>query len=309
MEQVTSHILMVRPAHFGFNTETAENNVFQGQVSLSHDEIQAKAVLEFDLFVQQLRDIGIEIIVVEDTENPIKPDAVFPNNWFCTLHDGSFYLFPMFAPNRRLERRPDIIAMLQTDFNIAKVEDWSDFEKENGILEGTGSVVFDHLNKQLFACLSPRTNEMLVEKFAKQLGYKPIIFTAEDEQGLLIYHTNVMMHIGIDYAVICLDTIHDKNEKEEVLECLAMNERKIVVISLEQMHQYAGNMLQVKNNLGQLFTILSKAALRCLSEIQKSIIQESSKLMPMDIGVIETVGGGSARCMMAEIFLSKKIKK
>lgn len=306
MEQTTSHILMVRPKHFGFNTETAANNVFQGKMAISNEEIQHQAVKEFDAFVEKLRSKKVHVHVIEDVECPVTPDAIFPNNWFCTLHDGSIFVFPMFAPNRRMERRSDIIASLEKEFFISKVEDWSHFEKDNGILEGTGSLVFDHVNKQVFACLSPRTNEMLVDRFAKQIGYKPVIFTAEDEQDMLIYHTNVMMHIGIDYAVVCLESIREEEEQEEVMERLSVGGRKIVVISLSQMRQYAGNMLQMKNDQGKLFTVLSQKAFSSLSQDQKDLIEASSELLPMDIDVIETIGGGSARCMMAEIFLTQK---
>lgn len=306
MTQTTSHILMVRPRHFGFNTQTAGNNVFQGKMSLSNTEVQANAVAEFNTFVEVLTRKGIHVHVVDDTDAPIKPDAVFPNNWFCSMRDGTLFIFPMFAPNRRLERRSDIISDLERNFQIKRVEDWSAYEKENCILEGTGSIVFDHVNKNLFACLSPRTDEMLVEKFAKQVGYKPIIFTAEDEQEMLIYHTNVMLHIGVDYAVVCLDAIRSTSEKELVQEKLSLNGRKIVAISLAQMRQYAGNMLQVQNDFGHLFTVLSAQAMASLSDEQKKTIMESSELLPVDILVIETIGGGSARCMMAEIFFTAK---
>lgn len=306
MDQVTSHILMVRPQHFGFNIQTADNNNFQENIPVSEQEKQQSVLASFDNFVETLRRKGISVLVVEDTDTPIKPDAIFPNNWFCSLHDGSFYLFPMFAPNRRLERRPDIISLLQSQFFIRKVEDWSIYEKENGILEGTGSIVFDHLNRQLFACLSPRTDEMLVEKFAKQIGYKPIIFTAEDEQEMLIYHTNVMMHIGTDYAVLCEDSIRSKQERDFVTERLTLSNRKLISITLDQVHQFAGNMLQVKNKEGDLFTVLSAKAYASLTETQKETIQSSSTLLPINIDIIETIGGGSARCMMAEIFFEEK---
>ncbi len=305
MRQTTSHILMVRPKAFGFNTETTGNNVFQGEIPLSKIEIQQKATEEFDAFVQQLRSRGIHVHVVDDTENPVKPDAIFPNNWFCSL-GSTLYLFPMFAPNRRLERRGEIIAILEKDFQIGKVEDWTFYEKENLILEGTGSIIFDHINKNLFTCLSLRTDEMLVEKFAKTVGYKPVVFTAEDENEMFIYHTNVMMHIGVDYAVVCLESIRSDEEREMVIEKLSLNGRKIVDITLEQVHQYAGNMLQVNNDDGDLFTVLSTQALASLTDEQKAIIQSSSQLLPVDIEVIETVGGGSARCMMAEIFFTSK---
>ena len=306
MEQTTSHILMVRPKCFGFNTQTAANNVFQGKMSLSAAEIQQRAEQEFDAFVKKLRAHGVHVKVEEDSETPPKPDAIFPNNWFCSMPDGTLFLFPMFAPNRRLERRGEIIAGLEKDYRIRKVEDWSVYEKEGVMLEGTGSIVADHVNKHLFACISPRTDEMLVEKFARNVGYKPVIFTAEDEGETLIYHTNVMLHIGVDYAVVCLDSIRSDTERAMVEERLSLNGRQIVDITLSQLYQYAGNMLQVKNDAGELFTILSARAFASLSDGQKAIISSSSRLLPMDIEVIETIGGGSARCMMAEIFFASK---
>ncbi|MFT4203871.1 MAG: arginine deiminase-related protein [Chitinophagaceae bacterium] len=306
MNQTTSYILMVRPARFGFNAETAASNVFQGKIDIDAVEIQERAAVEFDTFVARLRAHGIHVQVVQDTDEPAKPDAVFPNNWFCTMHDGTLFLFPMFAPNRRLEKRPEIIADLQKNFHIKKVEDGSFYEKANLLLEGTGSIVFDHINRLIFACLSPRTDEMLVERFARMVGYRPVIFTAEDENGTLIYHTNVMLHIGVDYAVVCLESIRSATERQIVMEKLSLNGKTIVDITLEQVSQYAGNMLQVNNDTGKLFTILSAQAFASLSESQKATIQSRSQLLPMDIPVIETVGGGSARCMMAEIFFSRK---
>ncbi|WP_447640485.1 MULTISPECIES: citrulline utilization hydrolase CtlX [Chitinophagaceae] len=306
MEQTTSHILMVRPKHFGFNVQTAENNVFQGNVQLSAKDIQTKAEHAFDQFVETLRQQGIHVYVEEDSDEPVKPDAIFPNNWFCSMQDGTLFVFPMFAPNRRLERSGNIISHLEKNFQIKKVEDWSTYEKDNVILEGTGSIVFDHINHHLFACISPRTDEMLVEKFAKYVGYKPIVFTSEDEGGTLIYHTNVMLHIGVDYAVVCLESIHSREERQTVLEKLSMNGRRIIDITLKQVHQYAGNMLQVNNNAGRLFTVLSAQAYASLSDAQRQAIEASSQLLPVDIGVIETIGGGSARCMMAEIFFASK---
>lgn len=297
---------MVRPKCFGFNMQTAANNVFQGKMNMSAQEIQEKATQEFDVFVAKLRAHGISVQVENDSENPVKPDAIFPNNWFCSMADGTLFLFPMFAPNRRLERRPEIIADLEKKFQIKKVEDWSSYEKDGVILEGTGSVVFDHESRHLFACLSPRTDEMLVERFAKTVGYKPVVFTAEDENETLIYHTNVMLHIGADYAVVCLESIRSPAERALLTEKLSLNGKQIVDITLDQVHQYAGNMLQVRNDMGELFTVLSAQAFASLTDVQKNVIQASSQLLPMDIEVIETIGGGSARCMMAEIFFTAK---
>lgn len=306
MSQIASTILMVRPASFGFNAETAQNNVFQKNVKASQKEIQQKAVEEFDKFVATLRKKGIEVIVFDDSAKPVKPDAIFPNNWFCTLEDGTLAVFPMYAPNRRIEKRNDLLQMLVEKYNVRDVEDWSEYEAESLFLEGTGSMIIDQDYKVIYACISPRTNKSVLEKFAHAHGYKAMLFYSKDENGTDVYHTNVIMHLGETYAVICLESITNEAERIAVSQLLITTGHEVIPISLKQVHAYAGNMLQVKNAKGEKFTVLSKSAYNSLSKEQRDILQMHTTLLPMDITTIETIGGGSTRCMMAEIFLEKK---
>ncbi|QEC70214.1 amidinotransferase [Panacibacter ginsenosidivorans] len=297
---------MVRPASFGFNAETAQNNVFQKNIKASQKEIQQKAVEEFDKFVATLRKKGIEVIVFEDTAKPVKPDALFPNNWFCTLEDGTLAVFPMYAPNRRIEKRNDLLQMLVDKYNVRDVEDWSEYEAESLFLEGTGSMIIDQQYKVIYACISPRTNKSVLEKFAHAHGYKAMLFYSKDENGTDVYHTNVIMHLGETYAVICMESITNETERIAVSQLLISTGHEVIPISLKQVHAFAGNMLQVKNTKGEKFTILSKSAYNSLTKEQKNILQHHTTLLPVDITTIETIGGGSTRCMMAEIFLEKK---
>lgn len=306
MSQIASTILMVRPASFGFNAETAQNNVFQKNVKASQKEIQQKALEEFDKFVATLRKKGVEVIVFDDSVKPVKPDAIFPNNWFCTLGDGSLAVFPMYAPNRRIEKRDDLLQMLVDKYNVRDVEDWSEYEAEHLFLEGTGSMIIDQDYKVIYACVSERTNKSVLEKFAQAHGYKAMLFYSKDENGTDVYHTNVIMHLGETYAVICLESIPNEAERIAVSQLLITTGHEVIPISLKQVHAYAGNMLQVKNTKGEKFTVLSKSAYNSLTKEQRDILQMHTTLLPMDITTIETIGGGSTRCMMAEIFLEKK---
>lgn len=297
---------MIRPAAFGYNAETAANNVFQSQSKLSVKEVQQKAEKEFDAFVEMLRKKSIEVIVVQDTAEPIKPDAVFPNNWFCTLQDGTLAVFPMYAPNRRIEKRDDMLQILAEQYETRDVEDWSEYEAESLFLEGTGSMIIDHEHKLIYACLSPRTNKAVLEKFAHAHGYRAVTFYSKDENGVEVYHTNVIMHLGETYAIICLESITNEIERITISQLLTATGHEIIPITLKQVHAYAGNMLQVKNTKGKKFTILSKRANKALTKEQKDILKIHTNLLPVDITTIETIGGGSVRCMMAEIFLEKK---
>ncbi len=307
MSKIASQILMIRPASFGFNAETATNNVFQtASETLTQHQVQQKALEEFDNFVAILRKKKIEVLVVEDTPLPVKPDAIFPNNWFCTLEDGTIGVFPMYAANRRIEKRDDLLNMLAENYRIRDVEDWSEYEAEHFFLEGTGSMIMDHDYKIIYACISPRTNNVVLEKFANAHGYKAMMFHSKDETGTDVYHTNVIMHLGQDYAVICMDSIPSETERIAVSQLLISTGHEIVPISFEQVRHYAGNMLQVKNIRGEKFTILSRSAYRSLTREQKKVLQYHTTLLPIDINTIETIGGGSVRCMMAEIFLEKK---
>lgn len=306
MSQVASTILMIRPAAFGYNAETAANNVFQSQSKLSAKDVQQKAEAEFDSFVETLRKKQIDVIVVQDTVKPAKPDAVFPNNWFCTLQDGTLAVFPMYAANRRIEKRDDMLQTLADQYETRDVEDWSEYEAESLFLEGTGSMIIDHEHKHIYACLSPRTNKAVLEKFAHAHGYRTITFHSKDENGVEVYHTNVIMHLGETYAVICLESITDEVERIAISQLLTATGHEIIPITLKQVRAYAGNMLQVKNAKGKKFTILSKQASKALTKEQRDILKIHTNLLPVNIDTIETIGGGSVRCMMAEIFLKKK---
>ncbi len=307
MSQIASTILMVCPASFGFNAETATNNVFQSSSeTFTAREVQQKAVEEFDDFVMTLRSNKIDVVVYQDTPDPPKPDAIFPNNWFATFSNGNVVVFPMFAANRRIEKSDELLKMLSKNFKVSDVQDWSEYEAENFFLEGTGSMIIDHAYKIIYACLSPRTHKSLLERFAATYGYKAIGFHSKDENDIDVYHTNVIMHIGEGYAVICLESIKDETERIAVSQLLISTGHEIIPITLQQVHAYAGNMLQVKNVDGKKFTILSKRAFDSLTKEQKNILSIHTNLLPVNIDMIETVGGGSVRCMMAEIFLEKK---
>lgn len=299
MSSIASTVLMVRPAAFGYNAETAANNSFQTKDnSFTNEKIGA----EFDGFVQQLRQAEVDVLVIEDTAEPAKPDAVFPNNWFCTLPGGRLAVFPMYAPNRRIERRVDIIQQLQQRLGVNEVQDWAKSEADNTFLEGTGSMVIDHNSRTIYACLSPRTDKDLLEQFASKNKYETVVFTANDQQGHPIYHTNVMMHVGDGYAVICTHAITDESERKVVTGNLKSSGHIIIDISYEQMNHFAGNMLQVQSKAGQKITVLSRQAYDSLSPLQIETLMAHTLLLPVTITTIETTGGGSARCMMAEVF-------
>ena len=304
--QITDTILMVRPAAFRFNPETAANNFFQNNTAVSQKKLQKKALQEFDLMVDALRKHDIEVIIINDTPEPKKPDAIFPNNWFNTTNKGIINVFPMFAQSRRAEKRDDILHSLSTKYFVNEVLDWTEFEAENMFLEGTGSLVIDHENALLYACLSPRTHASVVEKFAKANQYKAIYFTAVDQHGKLVYHTNVMMCIGESFAVICLDAIEQETEKIAVSQLLETTGHEVIAITLLQMNCFAGNMMQVKNKQGKKFIVMSQTAFNSLQGEQKNRLEHFGVLLPIDVSTIEKVEGGSVRCMMAEIFLQPK---
>ena len=301
MSQSTSHILMIRPVNFGFNEETAESNAFQ-QHDKSQDSVQEKALTEFNNFVTVLKANGVDVIVMDDTPEPYTPDSIFPNNWVSFHASGDIFLYPMQAENRRLERREDIISELEDNFNVKHIIDLSRFEAEDKFLEGTGSMVLDRENKIAYACLSPRTNHEVLNLFCEQAGYKAISFDAVDEKGKAIYHTNVLMCVGSSFAVICLDSTNP-HEKVVVKGSLQSTHKEIIEISFDQMNHFAGNMLEVRNSDGQNLIVMSKAAHDALTAEQKTALEKYGKLIYSDISTIETNGGGSARCMMAEVHL------
>lgn len=310
--QTSSNILMVRPANFGYNEETAANNFYQQQDQRTSLEIRDLARKEFDGFVSLLRDQGVNVEVVEDTENPVKTDAVFPNNWFSTHPNGKLILYPMFSPNRRLERRKDLIELLmKKGYQIDEIIDLSFFENDGQYLEGTGSMVFDHDSKSIFACYSVRTHPFPLNYVGQLLGYEVVGFHAVQEingQSSPIYHTNVMMHIGRDLAVVCLDSIPKASEKQQVQKALTKAGKKVIPITPKQKFSFAGNMLEVSNDGGEKFTVMSQTALDSLNIGQIQLIEKYTTIISPSIPTIEKLGGGSARCMMAEIFLPRMSK-
>ncbi len=298
---------MVRPANFGFNTETAENNAFQiNDTSLTIAQIKDAALKEFDFFVKKIRQNSIDVIVIEDSDEPVKTDAVFPNNWFSTHANGDIFIYPMYSPNRRLEKRKDIIDALSERFIVNKYFDLSGYEAKNQFLEGTGSMIIDRPNGIIYACISERSNQYILEKFARQMDYKLIAFIAKDSDGLAYYHTNVIMALGEDIAIICLESIVEIDERKKVEESLKDCGKIIIDITRDQVVKFAGNMLQVNNKNGSKFLIMSSSAFRSLTPSQKDEISEYCEIIHADLSTIEKYGGGSARCMMAEIFLSQK---
>jgi len=300
-QQSTNHILMIRPVNFGFNEETAGSNAFQKRNAEKADANE-QAQREFDGMVGTLRENGVDVTVIDDTPDPYTPDSIFPNNWVSFHNDGGVFLYPMQAENRRLERREDIISDLEDHFSVRHVIDLSRFEQENKFLEGTGSMVLDRVNKIAYACISPRTDREVLALFCEQAGYKEVSFHAFDEYHMAIYHTNVLMCIGSGFAIICLDSITDAEEKAAVISILKLTHKEIISISFAQMNQFAGNMLEVKNNGGETLIVMSQNAYNALGE-QKATLEKFGKLVYADITTIETNGGGSARCMMAEVHL------
>ena len=300
--QTTSNILMIRPVAFGLNTQTADSNAFQDKKA-SQEAVQENALQEFDDFVAKLRANDIDVTVIEDTANPHTPDSIFPNNWISFHEDGAVYIYPMQAENRRLERRADLIEQLKSNFKINNVYDLSAVEKEGIYLEGTGSMVLDRENKIAYACLSIRTQEKALAQFREESGYTAVKFHAFDQNGFAIYHTNVMMCVGDKFVVVCLDTVTDEAEKANLLTSFHKTGKKIVEISLDQMNQFAGNMLQLKNRNGKRFIIMSERAFLSLNDVQKNILTSFATPLYSSLNTIENNGGGSARCMIAEIHL------
>ena len=300
--QTTSNLLMIKPVAFGLNSQTAESNAFQNQ-NASQIDVQENAAKEFDDFVAILIQNKINVLVIEDTLKPHTPDAIFPNNWISFHEDGTIFLYPMQAENRRLERRMDLITEIKKQFKVTKIEDLSAFENEGVYLEGTGSVVLDRENKLAYACLSIRTQEKALAEFSDRSGYKVIKFDAVDQNKKAIYHTNVMMCVAEKFVVICLDSIIDEDEKESLIATIKKTNKEIIPISWTQMNQFSGNMLAVKNADNQSFLVMSESAYSALTETQIQRISKYSSIIYSPLKTIEENGGGSARCMMAEIHL------
>lgn len=299
--QSTNKILMVRPSNFTFNVQTSSNNAFQKEGF--SEGANEKAIAEFDNFTTLLRNEGVDVFVVNDTPDPHTPDSVFPNNWFSTHEGGTLVLYPMFAPNRRLERKEGVLNLLKNNFKIKRVVDLSSFEDKGLFLEGTGSMILDRDSCLAFACRSVRTQESVLEKFCDELDFDYFLFDAADSGGNPIYHTNVMMCIGTGFAVVCLDAVSNLDDRMNLIALLEEGDKEIVEISLEQMAEFAGNMLEVKNSKGDHLLVMSARAKRSLERGQIATLEKYCKIVSPELTTIENNGGGSARCMMAEIFV------
>jgi len=298
---------MIRPANFGFNEQTAQDNAFQKDDSrYSSKQIRERAVEEFDAFAQLLQLSGVNVIVMNDTKSPRKTDAVFPNNWVSFHEDGTMVTYPMFAPTRRRERREEVITSLAKRFHIERRVHLEKYEAEQKFLESTGSMVLDRQHKIAYACRSDRTDVTPLNEFCQTLEYEQFLFHAVDANGLPIYHTNVMMALGETFAVICLDTIPDEKERKMLRQKLEQTGKTIIPITMEQLHAFAGNMLQVRNRSDDLILVMSQQAYESLNKDQIFLLNQHTNLLYSPLEVIELFGGGSARCMMAEVFLPLK---
>ncbi|WP_036692957.1 citrulline utilization hydrolase CtlX [Pedobacter glucosidilyticus] len=300
--QTTSQILMIRPVAFALNQQTVASNAFQ-RVQTEQENVQEKALQEFDAFVEVLKANQININIIQDTLEPHTPDAIFPNNWISFHENGQVFLYPMLAENRRQERRLDIIESLREHYQVSEIKDLSFYEKEHKFLEGTGSMVLDRENKIAYACLSARTHQEVLHEFCKQIGFEALMFHAEDSQGLAIYHTNVMMCVATKFAIVCMDAVKDLKEQQLIKDSLSKTGKLLIDISLAQMNQFAGNMLELENMKGEHFLVMSRSAYKSLNNNQKQQIEQFVKILEAPLETIEKNGGGSARCMIAEVHL------
>ncbi|MEM6843044.1 MAG: arginine deiminase-related protein [Bacteroidota bacterium] len=310
-QQLTDTLLMIRPVKFGYNVETAVNNHYQRELGdVPPEEIQYRALEEFNQLVNTLTQRGVKVITVDDTAEKETPDSIFPNNWISFHQDGTVVTYPMWAPNRRKERRDDILSPLiqQHRYSIRRKIDYSYFEAEEKFLEGTGSMVLDRKNRIAYACVSPRTHLHLLSEFCQEFGYRPIVFIASqmiDDGFAEIYHTNVMMSIGEDFAIFCADALKNTWEQKDILQIIQDTDKEVILISEEQCNQFAGNMLQVKNQQGEKLLVMSEQAYNSLNQEQIKQIKRYTDIVHSPLNTIESCGGGSARCMMAEVFLPK----
>jgi len=306
-KHLTAQILMIRPSNFGFNEETAESNAFQnGKTNLSPKEIKAIAKKEFDDFVKKLRKVGVGVTVVEDQPKVVTPDSIFPNNWISFHQDGTIVTYPMLSNLRRLERRDDIVKLLADNFQIKEQVHFEHLENQDLILEGTGSMVLDRYNKIAYACISPRTNEQALDLFCSKIGYEKVAFESVDQNGQQVYHTNVMMAMGEKYVIIALGSIHKKKEREAVIQTFKKTKKEIIEISFDEMNSFAGNMLLLDTKNGKPVLVMSTQAYESLSEEKIKKLKSYQPILHSSLNNIEQFGGGSARCMMAEVFLPEK---
>lgn len=305
-KQITDTVLMIRPVRFRTNEETIVNNYFQKGINITQEEINRKAQQEFDTLVQKLKEVGVHVIQVEDIYEQDTPDSIFPNNWISFHNNGDVAIYPMFAENRRRERREDILDIVEeAGFEIENVFDYTEAEDEGIFLEGTGAMVLDRIHRKAYCALSPRASEELFIEFCEDFEYTPVIFRAfQKTDGELkpIYHTNVMMALGRTFAIVCLDTIEDKKERKNVLNHLKEDKKEIITISREQVDYYAGNMLEVKGK-EHSYLVMSQTAYESLTPQQIEAIERHTQILYSDLSTIEICGGGSARCMLAEVFL------
>jgi hypothetical protein len=310
MQQTTNTIVMIRPINFRMNEQTAVNNYYQKVIdNLLPETVNAKAQQEFDAYVEKLRGVGINVVVIEDTKEHDTPDSIFPNNWISFHENGNVGLYPMYAENRRLERREDVLIKLEeAGFKINQIVDYTSAEDEGVFLEGTGSLLLDRENRKAYCALSPRADEELFIEFCEDFEYTPVIFTANQTVGdsrKAIYHTNVMMCLAETFAVICTDTIDDKKERKNVLSNLKEDGKEVITISEAQVNNFAGNMLQVRGKDDKRYLIMSNSAYQSLRPAQIELIEKHCEILSSSLDTIEACGGGSARCMMAEVFLPK----
>ena len=304
--QSTNSVLMIRPGRFYPNPETAADNAFQRNAHGDSDALTPLARNEFDAAVQTLRSAGVNVHVFEDTAEPEKPDAVFPNNWISTHHDGRVALFPMYSALRRRERRQDILEELRKHYRVTEVIDYSPFEDDGCCLEGTGSLVLDHLNKIAYVSLSNRSNPKVIQRFADDFTYEPVTFTSTDSNGQPIYHTNVMMCISTAFALINLEMIRNDVEQQQVRAILEKTGKEIVKLSADQIANFAGNAIELHNKHGEKLLVLSSRAAQALNEEQHETLTRYARLLPLELPTIE-LGGGSARCMIATIHLPPRL--
>ncbi len=298
---------MIRPASFGANPETAASNAFQqSTTSLDPKNIQNQALREFDAMVEKMTLHDIDVMVFEDSEDVIKPDAVFPNNWFSTHSGGTFIYYPMYSKIRRKERRVDVMEALKLDYQIDQILFLEDFESEERYLEGTGSLVLDRVNRMAYACSSIRTDRKVLEVFCDNMGFEYQLFEAFDADGKAIYHTNVVMAVGDGFVVICLQSIKDEHQRKQLTELFEMHHQEVIELDFKQLHAFAGNLLQIENKKQEKIIVLSDTALKSLGQDQLAQLKRFGMLLPVEIPTIEKFGGGSARCMIAEIFLNRR---
>jgi hypothetical protein len=310
MKQTTNSILMIRPVAFRMNEQTAVNNYYQKVLDgLLPATVNAKAQEEFDAFVKKLRSVGVNVIIVDDTLSPDTPDSIFPNNWISFHENGDVVLYPMFAENRRLERREEILDILEDEgFVINEIMDYTEAEMDSIFLEGTGSLLLDRANGKAYCALSPRADEELFIEFCEDFDFAPVIFEAfqtVNGERKLIYHTNVMMCLGETFAVLCADAIDDKKERKMVIDSLKNDDKQVILITEDQVNNFAGNMLEVKGADDRRYLVMSAAAHQSLTKKQITELEEHVTILSSSLDTIEACGGGSARCMMAEIFLPR----